>query len=83
MFCDSVKFEYMLDFVVSLFRICVCVDVDMLLCGLGVDKVLVIIVYLLEVMMIWVGNDIYVCDNKLYGLIILCDCYVCISGSNV
>lgn len=48
--------------------------------GLGCEKILVVVMCLLEVMLICVGNEEYVWQNGLFGFSMLCDCYVEVCG---
>lgn len=73
----------MVVFVWVLLCICVCVMCDLVLLGMLCDKVVVMIVCLFDMMFVWIGNVEYVCENGLYGLMMLCKCYLKIQFGQV
>ncbi|HEY2804946.1 MAG TPA: hypothetical protein VGI92_03720 [Gemmatimonadales bacterium] len=80
---DETKYERMLLFGQALPRLRRRVRADLALDGLPREKVLGIVVRLLETTLIRVGNDEYARTNKSFGLTTLQDRHVKISGSRI
>lgn len=80
---DEAKYEHMIDFGLHLPMIRERVKQDMSKSGLSREKVLAIIIYLLENTMIRVGNDEYAKTNKSYGLTTLRNRHVEVKGGEV
>ena len=80
---EGVKFEHMLAFADALPTIRAKVAEHMAQRGLGREKVLATVVYLLETTLIRVGNDDYARRNDSYGLTTLKNRHVAIEGSEI
>jgi DNA topoisomerase-1 len=80
---EGVKFEHMLAFADALPTIRARVAEHMAQRGLGREKVLATVVYLLENTLIRVGNDDYAKHNDSYGLTTLENRHVAIEGSEI
>ena len=80
---DSAKFERLIEFAEILPMLRAQVAADMRAHGLGRDKVLATVVYLLETTMIRVGNATYAKENKSYGLTTLRNRHVKIVGGEL
>jgi DNA topoisomerase-1 len=65
---DSAKFERMLDFGLALPRIRMAVDAQLGRPGLGRERVLALVVRLLETTLVRIGNDEYARANRTFGL---------------
>ena len=65
---DGAKFERMIEFGEALPRLRRCMQRDLVLSGLPRDKVLAVVVGLLDVTRIRIGNAAYARDNASYGL---------------
>ncbi len=82
-FRDQNKFDHLLAFVDVLPTIRARVAVDMAAKGMGRNKVLAILVALLERTLIRVGNEPYAKENGSYGLTTMLDPHVRIEGGKV
>lgn len=82
-FRDAAKFDHMLVFGQGLPRIRRRVDRDLSLPGLPRDKVLAVVVRLLETTLIRIGNASYAKENGSYGLTTLRKRHVDVSGTTV
>ncbi len=80
---DETKFHRVLDFGKALPRIHKHVEANLARPGIPRDKVLATVVYLLEHVLIRVGNDEYARENESYGLTTLMDEHVRLSGDTV
>lgn len=80
---DETKYEHMIAFGRALPGIRERVDADLRKHGLPREKVLALIVRLLETTLIRVGNDVYARENKSFGLTTMRDRHVDIEGSTV
>ena len=80
---DEAKYDRLLTFARALPRIRETVQDHMAERGLGRNKVLATVVYLLETTLIRVGNREYARHNKSYGLTTLQDRHVTFAGSTV
>jgi DNA topoisomerase-1 len=80
---DGAKFEHMIHFAQALPGLRRHVAEHMAAPGLGRQKVLATVVYLLETTMIRVGNSSYARENKSYGLTTLLNRHVRIEGSEI
>ena len=80
---DESKYERMIDFAKALPKIRARVDADLGASGLVREKVLAVIVRLLETTLIRVGNDEYARDNSSYGLTTMLGKHVAVDGSMV
>jgi DNA topoisomerase-1 len=80
---DAVKYGRMLQFAAALPKIRERVDRDLELSGMPKEKVLAVVVRLLEETRIRVGNEEYVKENQSYGLTTLRDRHVEVVGSNI
>ena len=80
---DEAKYDRLLTFASALPQIRQTVQEHMAERGLGRNKVLATVVYLLEMTLIRVGNREYARDNKSYGLTTLQDRHVTFAGSTV
>lgn len=80
---DAAKFERMLSFAQALPRIRQAVDQDLKRRGLGRERVLALIVRLLETTLIRVGNDEYARTNQTFGLTTLRNRHLRMSGSEL
>jgi DNA topoisomerase-1 len=80
---DANKYEHVLAFAEALPRIRERVEADLRRQGLPKEKVLALIVRLLETTLIRVGNDEYARQNKSYGLTTMRDRHADIHGSTV
>lgn len=80
---DATKFEKMLDFAQALPALRRRVNADLRRRGLPREKVLAVVVKLLEVTHIRIGNDEYATSNKSYGLTTLRDRHAAVKGANV
>jgi DNA topoisomerase-1 len=80
---DGAKYERILTFARLLPRLRVRVNADMSKRGLGREKVLATVVYLLETTLIRIGNKEYVRQNKSYGLTTLEDRHVSFAGGEI
>ncbi|MXP62224.1 DNA topoisomerase IB [Roseomonas sp. M0104] len=78
---DATKFQHIMDFARGLPALRARVQADMAKRGLGREKVLATVVYLLDTTLIRVGNEDYAQANKSYGLTTLRDRHVAIEGS--
>ena len=78
---EGVKFAHMMAFAEALPALRRQVRADMARPGLGREKVLATVVYLLETTMIRVGNSAYAKENKSYGLTTLLNRHVQIDGA--
>ncbi len=79
----SDKFDRMMAFAKALPRIRERCDVDLALAGLPRDKVLAVVVRLLESTLIRVGNDEYARSNRSFGLTTLRDRHAQVEGSGI
>ncbi|HYM84366.1 MAG TPA: DNA topoisomerase IB [Candidatus Dormibacteraeota bacterium] len=80
---DEAKFERTLSFARRLPRIRARVERDLAVPGLPRDKVLALVVRLLEVTLVRVGNDEYAKANRSFGLTTLRDRHATIGGAGV
>lgn len=80
---DQAKFEHMVDFALHLPLIRERVAQDLASTGLNMNKVLALVVALLEQTMIRVGNDEYARSNKSFGLTTLRNRHVDIKGGSL
>src|SRR5918996_1026737 len=80
---DAAKYDRMIDFARALPRIRRRVDRDLRRRGLPREKVLALVVRLLEETLIRVGNDEYARENRSYGLSTLRDRHVSIDGNHL
>jgi DNA topoisomerase I len=80
---DRAKFDHMLDFARTLPAIRARAAADMARPGLGRDKVLATVAYLLEASMIRVGSRDYAAVNRSYGLTTLRNRHVSLEGPEV
>jgi len=80
---DEVKFTNLTDFARTLPKLRRTIDKDLRKRGLPRDKVVATIVWLLDNVMIRVGNASYARDNKSFGLTTLRDRHADISGSTL
>jgi DNA topoisomerase I len=80
---DSAKYERILSFGKLLPQLRERVNADMSKRGLGREKVLATVAYLLETTLIRIGNKEYARDNKSYGLTTLEGRHVSFSGSEI
>ncbi len=80
---DAAKFGHMIEFAHALPRIRERVDQDLRRPGLPREKVLALVVRLLETTLIRVGNDDYAKQNGSYGLTTLRDRHVEVAGAEL
>lgn len=80
---DESKFERLIDFVQSLPKIRRRIRNDLKLVGLPREKVLAVVVNLLETTLIRIGNEEYAKQNKSYGLTTLKDSHARIQNGQV
>lgn len=80
---DAAKFGRMADFADALPRIHARLDEDLARRGLPREKVLAVVVHLLEKSLIRVGNEEYAKTNKSYGLTTLRNRHVHVEGSDI
>ena len=80
---DEAKFERILAFAAALPRIRARVDADLARPGLPREKVLALVVRLLDRTLIRVGNDEYARSNRSFGLTTLRDRHVRVDGSTI
>jgi DNA topoisomerase I len=80
---DETKYHRMLAFAKALPKIRQRVEKDMALPGMPREKVLAIIVHLLEVSLIRVGNEEYARDNQSFGLTTMQDEHVAVRGAKL
>jgi DNA topoisomerase I len=80
---EADKFHRMIDFGEALPRVRDRVDEDLARPGVPREKVLAVIVYLLEKSLIRVGNEEYAKENKSFGLTTLRMRHVKVQGSNI
>lgn len=80
---EAKKYEHMIAFGLQLPVIRKQVERDLASPGLGKQKVLAMMIYLLENTLIRIGNEEYAKTNKSFGLTTLCNRHVEIQGSEV
>ncbi len=80
---DASKFAHLIAFGEALPRIRRRVEADLSRRGLDLDRVVALVVRLLELTLIRVGNDEYATSNRSYGLTTLRDRHVRIDGSSI
>jgi DNA topoisomerase-1 len=80
---DSAKYERLVEFARSLPVLRATIAKQMALPGLPREKVLAAIVYLLDSMLIRIGNDSYARENDSYGVTTLRDSHVKIDGGEL
>ncbi|MDP2247092.1 MAG: DNA topoisomerase IB, partial [Nitrosomonadales bacterium] len=80
---DEAKYDHMIDFAMHLPLIRKRVDADLARTGLCKEKVLALVVALLEKTMIRVGNDEYARSNRSFGLTTLRNHHVDILGGQI
>ena len=80
---EEAKFEHILTFAQSLPTVRERVRRDMAASGLGRDKVLATVVYLLEATMIRIGGTEYARENNSFGLATLRSRHLAIEGANL
>jgi len=80
---DEAKFEHIIDFALHLPAIRERIDADLAQPGLTRDKVLALVVSLLETTMIRVGNDEYARSNRSFGLTTLRNRHVEVNGGRI
>lgn len=77
------NFDRIVEFVDSLPQLRMQVDADLRRTTLGREKVVALVVYLLEKTMIRIGNDTYRKENKTFGLTTLRDRHLELNGSTI
>jgi DNA topoisomerase-1 len=80
---DSVKYEHMIEFAEALPLIREKIDEHMRLRNLSRNKVLAVVVHLLETTLIRIGNEDYVKANKSFGLTTLRNQHVQVDGGEL
>ncbi|MGP1716063.1 MAG: DNA topoisomerase IB [Methylophilus sp.] len=80
---EAKKYEHMIDFGLQLPGIRAHIARDLAAPGLGKEKVLAMLIYLLENTLIRIGNDEYAKTNKSFGLTTLRNRHVDIQGSEI
>jgi DNA topoisomerase I len=80
---EAKKYEHMIDFGLQLPGIRAHIARDLATPGLGKEKVLAMLIYLLENTLIRIGNDEYAKTNKSFGLTTLRNRHVEIQGSEI
>ena len=80
---DEVKFANLIDFARALPRLRGAVEADLGRRGLGREKVIATVVWLLDTTLIRVGNAAYARDNKSFGLTTFRDRHVRVEGSSL
>lgn len=80
---DEAKFEHIIDFALHLPLIRERIDAELTQPGLSRDKVLALVVALLETTMIRIGNDEYARNNGSFGLTTLRNRHVEVSGGRI
>ena len=80
---DSVKYEHMIEFAEALPMIRAKIDEHMRLRNLSRNKVLAVVVHLLETTLIRVGNEDYAKTNKSFGLTTLRNRHVEVDGGEL
>lgn len=80
---EAKKYEHMIDFGLQLPAIRAHIARDLASPGLGKEKVLAMLIYLLENTLIRIGNDEYAKTNKSFGLTTLRNRHVDIQGSEI
>ena len=78
---DGAKFEHILDFAQRLPELRRRVEADMCRTGLPREKVLAVVVHLLDTTLIRVGNEDYAKQNGSFGLTTLLDRHVAVDGN--
>jgi DNA topoisomerase-1 len=80
---DEAKYHHMIDFALHLPLIRKHVDVDLARPGLGKEKVLALVIELLERTLIRVGNDEYAHTNRSFGLTTFRNRHVDVKGGQI
>ena len=80
---DEVKYANLIDFARALPRLRAAVEADLGRRGLGREKVVATVVWLLDTTLIRVGNAAYARDNKSFGLTTFRDRHVRVEGSSL
>jgi DNA topoisomerase-1 len=80
---DEVKYASLLDFARALPRLRAAVEADLGRRGLGREKVVATVVWLLDTTLIRVGNAAYARENKSFGLTTFRDRHVRVEGSSL
>lgn len=80
---DEAKYGNLTEFARALPKLRLAIEADLRTHGLGRDKVLATVVWLLDNVMIRVGNSAYARDNNSFGLTTLRDRHADISGSTL
>ena len=80
---DQTKYHKMLAFAQTLPRIREQIDIDLALKGMPKEKILAALVQLLQLTLIRVGNEVYVKENKSFGLTTLRNRHVAVQGTKI